>query len=77
MNDRYSCGSFKDRKDSIQFWTGAAIDPVTKDLIHYIALRADAVSLGITPADSLVKSLDSALIGKGAKRVEVQRKLDK
>jgi hypothetical protein len=73
----YPCGCFKVGTESIRFWTGPAIDSATKALIHYIALAADAVRLGVAPADSFLNSIDLALIGNGARRIEVQRKLDK
>ena len=73
----YPCGSFEAGAQSIRFWTGSAIDSETKSLIHYISLGADAICLGVSPVDSLLNSLDLALIGKGAKRIDVQRELDK
>jgi len=74
----YSCGSFvSNDRESIQFWTGPAIDLGTKSLIHYIALDADAVRLGIASHDSFLNAIDHRLIGEGARRIEVQRKLDK
>lgn len=73
----YPCGSFKAGTDSIRFWTGSAVDSETKTLIHYIALGADAARLGVAPTDPFLNSLDLVLIGKGAKRIGVQRELDR
>lgn len=73
----YPCGSFRAGTESIRFWTGSAIDSETKALIHYIALGADAARLGVAPADPFLNSLDLVLIGKGARRIGVQRELDR
>jgi hypothetical protein len=72
--DRYYCGSIKSGAKSIRFWTGPAINPESKVLTHYLALDADASSVG---SDPLLRSLDSALVASGAMRLETQRKLDR
>jgi hypothetical protein len=72
--ERYQCGSIKSGTKSIRFWTGPAINPESKSLVHYLALDADAPSVGDDP---LLRSLDLALTGNGARRLDTQRKLDR
>jgi hypothetical protein len=72
--ERYQCGSIKSGTKSIRFWTGPAINPESKSLVHYLALDADAPSVSDDP---LLCSLDLALSGNGARRLDTQRKLDR
>jgi len=72
--EQYQCGSIESGTKSIRFWTGPAINPESKSLVHYLALDADAHSVSDEP---LLRSLDLALTANGATRLETQRKLDR
>jgi hypothetical protein len=73
-NERYHCGLIKSGAESIRFWTGPAINPKSKALAYYLALDADASSVG---SDPLLHSFDTALTVNGVTRLETQRKLDR
>jgi hypothetical protein len=73
----YPCGRFQIGKEAVSFWTGAAIDLETKSMIHHIALGADASKLGDASRKNYLNSIDLILTARNARRIEVQRALDR
>jgi len=70
--EEYPSGVVATGRQAVRFWTGPACDPATRQMVHFLALGADAAQLPLVASDSLLSTLTTVLSSNGGVRMEVE-----